>query len=136
MERPILKPLLSKLCAVPLLYRTEHFLRGEKRVKGAEKKGRRGAASEGSKKEKRTDENRSIVVVVVVAVFHLCCTLSGSHRSTHIASDLVSWALSSQAKPQGKSKLTVFPIARKNTPMFHIASQHLVTYHCDPPIPL
>ena len=43
----------------PFLYRTEHFSRGRKGQKGAEKKGGRGVASKGGKKEKRTRENRS-----------------------------------------------------------------------------
>ena len=38
--------------------------------------------------------------------------LSGSHRSTHIASDLVSRALASQAKPQRESESQAFRIAR------------------------
>ena len=53
-------------------------------------------------------------------------SLSGSHRSTHIASDLASRVLASQAKPQRESELQTFRIARslKNTPMFRIAGQH------------
>ena len=38
--------------------------------------------------------------------------LSGSHRSTHIASDLASRALASQAKPQRESESQAFRIAR------------------------
>ena len=38
--------------------------------------------------------------------------LSGSHRSTHIASDLASQALASQAKPQRESESQAFCIAR------------------------
>ena len=47
----------SALC--PLLYRTEHFLRGRKWRKHAEKGRGRGVASKGVKEEKRTCENRS-----------------------------------------------------------------------------
>ena len=47
----------SALC--PLLYRTEHFSRGRKWRKCAEKRRGRGLASKGGKKEKRTRENRS-----------------------------------------------------------------------------
>ena len=52
--------------------------------------------------------------------------LSGSHRSTHIASDLASRVLTSQAKPQRESESQPFCIARsqKNTPIFCIAGQH------------
>ena len=38
--------------------------------------------------------------------------LSGSHRSTRIASDLASRALASQAKPQRESESQAFRIAR------------------------
>ena len=38
--------------------------------------------------------------------------LSGSHRLTHIASDLASRALASQAKPQRESESQAFRIAR------------------------
>ena len=38
--------------------------------------------------------------------------LSGSHRSTHIASDLASQVLASQAKPQRESESQAFRIAR------------------------
>ena len=38
--------------------------------------------------------------------------LSGSHRSTHIASDLASRALASQAKPQRESESQAIRIAR------------------------
>ena len=38
--------------------------------------------------------------------------LSGSHRSTHIASDLASRVLASQAKPQRESESQAFRIAR------------------------
>ena len=38
--------------------------------------------------------------------------LSGSHRSTHIASDLASRLLASQAKPQRESESQAFRIAR------------------------
>ena len=48
----------SVLC--PLLYRTEHFSRGEKGEKGAEKRGGKGVTSKGGKKEKRTRENRTV----------------------------------------------------------------------------
>ena len=44
--------------------------------------------------------------------------LSGSHRSTHIASDLVSRALASQAKPQRESELQAFRIARPTSQDF------------------
>ena len=51
--------------------------------------------------------------------------LSGSHRSTRIASDLASRALASQAKPQRESKSQAFRIAiLKNTLIFRIAGQH------------
>ena len=43
----------------PFLYRTEHFSKGRKWRKCAEKRGGRGVASKGGKKEKRTRENRS-----------------------------------------------------------------------------
>ena len=36
----------------------------------------------------------------------------GSHRSTHIASDLASRVLASQAKPQRESESQAFRIAR------------------------
>ena len=39
-------------------------------------------------------------------------SLSGSHRSTHIASDLASRVLASQAKPQRESESQAFRIAR------------------------
>ena len=49
--------------------------------------------------------------------------LSGSHRSTHIASDLASRVLASQAKPQRESESQAFRIARSlKTPRF-FASQ-------------
>ena len=38
--------------------------------------------------------------------------LSGSHRSTHIASDLASRVLASQARPQRESESQAFRIAR------------------------
>ena len=38
--------------------------------------------------------------------------LSGSHRSTHLASDLASRVLASQAKPQRESESQAFRIAR------------------------
>ena len=54
------------------------------------------------------------------------CGLSGSHRSTHIASDFASQALASQAKPQQESESQAFRIDRswKNLPIFRIAGQH------------
>ena len=48
----------SALC--PFLYRTEHFSRGRKGRKCAEKRGGRGVARKGGKKEKRTRENKSV----------------------------------------------------------------------------
>ena len=54
--------------------------------------------------------------------------LSGSHRSTHIVSDLASRALASQAKPQRESELLysrAFRIAiLKNTLICRIAGQY------------
>ena len=52
--------------------------------------------------------------------------LSGSHRSTRIASDLASRALASQAKPQRESESQAFRIAQilKHMPIFRIAGQH------------
>ena len=52
--------------------------------------------------------------------------LSGSHRSTHIASDLASRALASQAKLQRESESRAFRIARSREAcrFFRIAGQH------------
>ena len=52
--------------------------------------------------------------------------LSGSHRSTHIASDLAPRVLASQAKPQRESESQAFRVARssKFMPIFRIAGQH------------
>ena len=56
--------------------------------------------------------------------------LSGSHRSTHIASDLASRALASQAKPQRESESQAFRIARskKKKPIFRMGGQHRRTF--------
>ena len=69
----------------PLLYRTGHFSKGEKRAKGAETRGGRGAASKGVKKEKRTRENRS----------HSTCLLSILATSALHSSALWHFALKS-----------------------------------------
>ena len=61
-ERFILKLPLSKFCAVPLLYRTEHFSRGRTGRKGAQKRGGKEAASRGGgKMEKRTCKKQSVL---------------------------------------------------------------------------
>ena len=46
------------MCCALLLYRTEHFSRGRKRRKAADKTGGRGVASKAGNKEERTRENR------------------------------------------------------------------------------
>ena len=58
MERSILKLPLSPCALCTVLYSTEHFSRGRKGRKGAERReGKRGGQQRGQK-EKRTHENR------------------------------------------------------------------------------
>ena len=55
MARLIPKVPRSKLCAVPPLYSTEHFSKGRKGRKGAEKREGRGVANKGGKIENNSD---------------------------------------------------------------------------------